>query len=65
MSKSTFDRELKDRAVRMYHQELETEGQTKIGARRAVGAKLGVNLGTLHNWIRKQESELAAAQVVS
>ena len=30
MSKSKFDQELKDRAVRMYHQELETEGQERV-----------------------------------
>ena len=30
MSKSKFDQELKDRAVRMYHQELETESQERV-----------------------------------
>lgn len=37
MPKSVFDQELKDRAIRMYHQELAVEGQSKIGVCRVVG----------------------------
>ncbi|MDO5099778.1 MAG: hypothetical protein Q4D85_13640 [Corynebacterium sp.] len=65
MPKSVFDQELKDRAIRMYHQELAIEGQSKIGACHVVGATLGISPSMLQSWMRKVELNQAAAHSVS
>ena len=47
-----FDQETRERAVRMYRDRLkENDGESKLGARRHVGALLDINPATLRNWI--------------
>jgi transposase len=47
-----YDEEFRARAVRMYRDRLEQqEGESKVGARRHVGALLDVNPATLRNWV--------------
>jgi transposase len=50
-----YDREFRDRAVRMYRDRLAEAGESKLGARRHVGALLDVNPATLRNWIGDAE----------
>jgi transposase len=50
-----YDMEFRERAVRMYRDRL-TEGRdSKVGARRHVGALLDLNTATLRNWIEEGE----------
>ena len=52
-----FDQETRERAVRMYHDRLkENGGESKLGARRHVGALLDINPATLRNWIDADEA---------
>ncbi|GAA4824157.1 hypothetical protein GCM10023353_36420 [Tomitella cavernea] len=52
-----FDQETRERAVRMYHDRLkENDGESKLGARRHVGALRGINPATLRNWIDADEA---------
>jgi transposase len=46
-----FDQEFRDRAVGMYRDWLAEAGESKLGARRHVGALLDVNPATLRNWV--------------
>lgn len=47
-----FDQETRERAVRMYHDRLkENDRESKLGARKHVGALLDINPATLRNWI--------------
>ena len=46
-----FDRETRERAVRMYHDRLAQTDESKLMARRHVGELLGINQATLRNWI--------------
>lgn len=51
-----FDQETRERAVRMYHDRLkDNDGESKLGARRHVGALLDINPATLRNWIDAEE----------
>lgn len=50
-----FDEEFRARAVRMYRDRLEEGGESKLGARRHVGALLEVNPATLRNWVEAAE----------
>jgi transposase len=43
------------RAVRMYQDRLTERGESKLQARRAVGALLGINPATLRNWVEREE----------
>lgn len=46
-----FDAETRARAVRMYEDRLRDHGDSKLAARKHVGAILDVNPATLRNWI--------------
>ena len=46
-----FDEETRQRAVRMYRDRLAEHGDSKLAARKHVGALLDVNPATLRNWI--------------
>ena len=50
-----YDQEFMDRAVRMYRDRLGEPGESKMGARRHVGALLDVNPATLRNWVEDAE----------
>lgn len=47
-----YDQEFRERAVRMYRDRLAEGEESKLGARRHVGALLDLNPATLRNWIR-------------
>ena len=52
-----FDQETRERAVRMYHDRLkDNDGESKLGARRHVGALLDIKPATLRNWIDADEA---------
>ena len=50
-----YDQEFRDRAVRMYRDRLTQEGESKLQARRQVGAVLDLNQATLRNWVEDAE----------
>lgn len=50
-----YDQEFRDRAVRMYRDRLEQEGESKLERRRQVGAVLNLNPATLRNWVEDAE----------
>ena len=50
-----FDQEMRDRAVRMYRDRLEEHGESKLEARRQVGALLDINQATIRNWVEDAE----------
>ena len=50
-----YDAETMARAVRMYQDRLAERGESKLQARRAVGALLGINPATLRNWVDREE----------
>jgi transposase len=52
-----YDREFRERALRMYRDRLESENDSKLGARRHVGALLDLNPATLRNWVEDAERE--------
>ena len=47
-----YDQEFRERAVRMYRERFAEGTESKLGARRHVGALLDLNPATLRNWIR-------------
>ena len=50
-----YEQEIRDRAVRMYRDRLEQHQESKLGARRAVGALLDLNQATIRNWVEDAE----------
>ena len=50
-----FDAETRERAVRMYRDRLTEQGDTKIAARKHVGAVLDINPATIRNWVEKND----------
>ena len=50
-----FDEETRARAVRMYEDRLAEHGESKVEARRQVGALLDINQATLRNWVEAEE----------
>ena len=50
-----YDSEFVERAVRMYRDRLAGGTDSKVGARRHVGALLDVNPATLRNWIEAED----------
>lgn len=48
-----FDEETRARAVRMYQDRIRDLGESKLTARRQVGALLDINPETLRNWIER------------
>lgn len=55
-----FDEETRARAVRMYQDRIRDLGESKLTARRQVGAVLDINPETLRNWIERQEIDSGA-----
>src|SRR3546814_15672129 len=59
-----YDAEFRERALRMYRDRLESENDSKLGARRHVGALLDLKPATLRNWVEdaaRPEGTRAAA----
>ena len=50
-----FDEETRARAVRLYTDRLRDHGESKLTARKHVGALLDINPATLRNWIEAEE----------
>lgn len=50
-----FDEETRARAVRLYTDRLRDHGESKLTARKHVGALLDINPATLRNWIEADE----------
>jgi transposase-like protein len=50
-----YDREFRERAVRMYRDRLAEGNDSKLGARRHVGMLLDLNPATLRNWVEDAE----------
>ena len=55
-----YDTETRARAVRMYQDRLREHEESKLEARRQVGAMLDVNQATLRNWIEREEIDTGA-----
>ena len=56
-----FDEETRARAVRLYTDRLRDHGESKLTARRHVGALLDINPATLRNWIEAEQRAAAPA----
>ena len=50
-----FDEETRARAVRLYTDRLRDHGESKLTARKHVGALLDIKPATLRNWIEAEE----------
>ena len=50
-----FDGETRARAVRLYRDRVEEQGDSKVEARRQVGALLDINPATIRNWVEAEE----------
>lgn len=50
-----YEREFRERAVRMYRDRLAEGHDSKVGVRRHVGAMLDLNPATLRNWVEDAE----------
>ncbi|MGC5258908.1 IS3 family transposase [Gordonia sp. DT218] len=55
-----FDQETRERAVRMYEDRRAEHGESKLAARKHVGALLDINPATLRNWVDKDMPVAAA-----
>jgi transposase len=53
-----YDEETRARAVRMYQERIRDLGESKLTARRAVGAVLDINPATLRNWVEREEIDI-------
>ena len=56
-----FDEETRARAVRLYTDRLRDHGESKLTARKHVGALLDINPATLRNWIEAEQRAAAPA----
>jgi transposase len=50
-----YDEEFRQRAVRLYRERVAEGRDSKMGARRQVGALLDLNPATLRNWVEAEE----------
>ena len=55
-----FDEETRARAVRMYQDRIRDLGESKLTARRQVGAMLDINPATLRTWVEREEIDTGA-----
>jgi len=55
-----YDEETRAHAVRMYEDRIRDLGESKVTARRAVGAVLDINASALRNWIEREEIDTGA-----
>ena len=60
-----YDEETRARAVRMYFERIRDLGESKLTARRAVGAVLDINPATLRNWVEQKEIDTGVRPGVS
>ncbi len=60
-----YDEESRARAVRMYEDRLRDYGESKVEARRRVGALLDIHQATLRNWIERREVDAGVRPGVS
>src|SRR5215207_9322718 len=49
-----FDEETRARAVRLYADRLRDHGESKLAARKHVGALLDINPATIRNWVEAE-----------
>lgn len=56
-----FDEETRARAVRLYTDRLRDHGESKLTARKHVGALLDINPATLRNWVEAEQRATAPA----
>ena len=55
MAISPYDQETRQRAVRLYFEELADGASSKAAALRAVEAVIGIKTSTIRNWVRAEE----------
>mgnify|MGYP001940792630 FL=1 len=61
MAISPYDQETRQRAVRLYFEELADGASSKAAALRAVEAVIGIKTSTIRNWVRTEEKKVDAA----
>jgi transposase len=58
MAISPYDQETRQRAVRLYFEELTDGASSKPAALRAVEAVIGIKASTIRNWVRAEEKKV-------
>ena len=58
-----FDEETRSRAVRLYRDRLEQHGDSKVEARRQVGALLDIDPATIRDWVEAEEVRVLKRRV--
>lgn len=61
MAISPYDQETRQRAVRLYFEELADGAESKAAALRAVEAVIGIKTSTIRNWVRVEEKKTVVA----
>lgn len=61
MAISPYDQETRQRAVRLYFEELADGASSKAAALRAVEAVIGIKTSTIRNWVRAEENKVGVA----
>lgn len=61
MAISPYDQETRQRAVRLYSEELADNASSKAAALRAVEAVVGIKASTIRNWVRAEEKKADVA----
>lgn len=61
MAISPYDQETRQRAVRLYFEELAGGASSKAAALRAVEAVIGIKTSTIGNWVRAEENRVDVA----
>ena len=61
MAISPYDQETRQRAVRLYFEELADGASSKAAALRAVEAVIGIKTSTIRNWVRAEEKKVDVA----
>ena len=61
MAISPYDQETRQRAVRLYFEELADGASSKAAALRAVEAVIGIKTSTTRNWVRAEEKKVDVA----
>lgn len=61
MAISPYDQETRQRAVRLYFEELADGASSKAAALRAVEAVIGIKASTIRNWERAEEKKVDVA----
>ena len=61
MAISPYDQETRQRAVRLYFEELADGAESKAVALRAVEAVIGIKTSTIRNWVRVEEKKTVVA----